>query len=40
MKKLRKLDKLLFRLLQVAFILALLMGCSIMGGVIINLIFA
>lgn len=39
MKKLRKLDKLFFRLLQVAFIFALLMGCCIMGGVIITLIF-
>lgn len=39
MKKLRKLDKLMFRLLQFAFILALLMGCCIMGGVIVMLLF-
>lgn len=39
MRKLRKLDKLFFLLLQIAFILALLMGVCIMGGVIITLIF-
>ena len=39
MKKLRKLDKLFFRILQVAMILALLMGCCIMGGVIVMLLF-
>lgn len=39
MRKLRKLDKLLFRLLQVAFLLALFMGCCIMGGVIVMLLF-